>query len=66
MISMIEWITSVSCKMFYLCYISNQNQKKVDIFKMFKDEVNNAIDTNSFRKVKTDNFISKAHVYLNS
>jgi hypothetical protein len=26
-------------------YISNQKQKKVDIFKIFKDEVNNVFDT---------------------
>jgi hypothetical protein len=47
-------------------YISNQKQKKVNIFKFFKDEVNNVFDTNIFRQVKTGNFISKAHVYLNS
>ena len=47
-------------------YISNQKQKKVDIFKFFKDEVNNVFDTNIFRQVKTGNFISKAHVYPNS
>ena len=47
-------------------YISNQKQKKVDILIFFKDEVNNAFDTNIFRQVKTGNFISKAHVYLNS
>jgi hypothetical protein len=43
-------------------YISNQKQKKVDIFKFFKDEVNNVFDTNIFRQVKTGNFISKAHL----
>jgi hypothetical protein len=42
-------------------YISNQNPKKVDIFKFFKDEVNNVFATNIFRQVKTGNFISKAH-----
>ena len=47
-------------------YISNQKQKQVDISKIFKDEVNNVFDTNIFRQVKTGNFISKAHVYLNS
>ena len=50
----------------YKAYISNQKKKKVDIFKIFKDEVNNVFDTNIFRQVKTGNFISKAHVYLNS
>ena len=52
-----------ACKAYY---ISNQKQKKVDIFKIFKDEVNNVFDTNIFRQVKTGNLISKAHVYLNS
>ena len=47
-------------------YISNQKKKKVDIFKIFKDEVNNVFDTNIFRQVKTGFFISKAHAYLNS
>jgi hypothetical protein len=47
-------------------YISNQKQKKVDIFTLFKDEVNNVFDTNISRQVKTGNFISKAHAYLNS
>jgi hypothetical protein len=44
----------------------NQKQKKVDIYKNFKDEINNVFDTNIFRQVKRGNFISKAHVYLNS
>jgi hypothetical protein len=43
-------------------YISNKKQKKVDIFKIFKDEVNNVFDKNIFRQVKTGNVISKAHV----
>ena len=43
-----------------------KNKKKVDIFKFFKDEVNNVFDTNIFTQVKTGNVISKAHVYLNS
>ena len=47
-------------------YISNPKQKKVDIFKIFKDEVNNVFDINNFGQVKTGNFINKAHVYLNS
>jgi hypothetical protein len=47
-------------------YISNQKQMKVDIFKLFKDEVNSVFDTNISRQVKTGNFISKAHAYLNS
>jgi hypothetical protein len=33
-----------------------KNKKKVDIFKIFKDEVNNVFDTNIFRQVKTGNF----------
>ena len=63
---LIDWLVfnvQRACKAYY---ISNQKQKKVDIFKIFKDEVNNVFDTNIFRQVKTGNFISKAHVYLNS
>jgi hypothetical protein len=36
------------CKAYY---ISNQKQPKGDIFKNFKDEVNNVFDTNIFRQV---------------
>jgi hypothetical protein len=59
-------ITLIFFYMYKAYYISNQKQKKVDIFKFFKDEVNNVFDTNIFRQVKTGNLISKAHVYLNS
>jgi hypothetical protein len=59
-------ITLIFFSLYKAYYISNQKQKKVDIFKIFKDEVNNVFDTNIFRQVKTGNFISKAHVYLNS
>ena len=59
-------ITLIFFSIYKAYYISNQKQKKVDIFKIFKDEVNNVFDTNIFRQVKTGNFISKAHVYLNS
>ena len=59
-------ITLIFFSIYKAYYISNQKQKKVDIFKFFKDEVNNVFDTNIFRQVKTGNFISKAHVYLNS
>ena len=55
-------ITLIFFSIYKAYYISNQNQNKVDIFKIFKDEVNNVFDTNSFRQVKTGNFISKAHV----
>ena len=56
-------ITLICFSIYKAYYISNQKQKKVDIFKIFKDEVNNVFDTNIFRQVKTGNFISKAHVY---
>jgi hypothetical protein len=59
-------ITLIFFSIYKAYYISNQKQKKVDIFKIFKDEVNNVFDTNIFSQVKTGNFISKAHVYLNS
>jgi hypothetical protein len=59
-------ITLIFFSIYKAYYISNQNQNKVDIFKFFKDEVNNVFDTNIFRQVKTGNFISKAHVCLNS
>ena len=59
-------ITLIFFSIYKAYYISNQKKKKVDIFKIFKDEVNNVFDTNIFRQVKTGNFISKAHVYLNS
>ena len=59
-------ITLIFFSIYKAYYISNQKQKKVDIFKIFKDEVNNVFDTNIFRQVKTGNFICKAHVYLNS
>jgi hypothetical protein len=59
-------ITLIFFSIYKAYYISNQKQKKVDIFKIFKYEVNNVFDTNIFRQVKTGNFISKAHVYLNS
>ena len=35
--------------MYQAYYTSNQKQKKVDIFKFFKDEVNNVFDSNIFR-----------------
>ena len=54
-------ITLIFFSIYKAYYISNQKQKKVDIFNFFKDEVNNI-----FRQIKTGNFISKAHVYLNS
>jgi hypothetical protein len=57
-------ITLIFFSIYKAYYISNQKQKKVDIFKFFKDEINNVFDTNIFRQVKTGNFISKAHVYL--
>ena len=59
-------ITLIFFSIYKAYYISNQNQNKVDIFKIFKDEVNNVFDTNIFRQVKTGNFIGKAHVCLNS
>ena len=59
-------ITLIFFSIYKAYCISNQKQKKVDIFKIFKDEVNNVFDTNIFRQVKTGNFISKAHVYLTS
>ena len=59
-------ITLIFFSIYKAYYISNQKQKKVDIFKIVKYEVNNVFDTNIFRQVKTGNFISKAHVYLNS
>ena len=59
-------ITLIYFSIYKAYYISNQKQKKVDIFKMFKEDVNNTVDTNILRKVKTDNGITKAHVYLNS
>jgi hypothetical protein len=58
-------ITLIYFSIYKAYYISNK-KKKGDIFKIFKDEVNNVFDTNIFRQVKTWNFISKAHVYLNS
>jgi phosphoglucomutase len=45
-------------------YISNQKQQKVDIYKHFKDKINNVFDTNIFRQVKTGNFISKAYIRI--
>jgi hypothetical protein len=59
-------ITLIFFSIYKAYYISNQKQKKVDIFKNFKDQVNNVFDTNIFRQVKTGNFISKANAYLNS
>ena len=59
-------ITLICFSIYKAYYISNPKQKKVDIFKFFKDEVNNVFDTNIFRQVKTGNFINKAHVYLSS
>ena len=53
-------ITLIFFSIYKAYYISNEKQKKVDIFKFFKD----VFDTNIFRQVKTSNFISKAHVYL--
>ena len=44
-------ITLIFFSIYKAYYISNQKQKKVDIFKIFKYEVNN------FRQVKTRNFI---------
>ena len=48
-------ITLIFFSIYKAYYISNQKQKKVDIFKTFKDEVNNVFDTNIFRQVKTGN-----------
>ena len=59
-------ITLICFSIYKAYYISNPKQKKVDIFKIVKDEVNNVFDTNIFRQIKTGNFINKAHVYLNS
>ena len=59
-------ITLILFSIYKAYYISNQTQKKVEIFKMLKDEVNNVFDTNSVRQIKTGHFISKAHVYFNS
>jgi hypothetical protein len=39
-------ITLIFFSIYKAYYISNQKQKKVDIFKFFKDEVNNVFDTN--------------------
>jgi hypothetical protein len=41
-------ITLIYFSIYKAYYISNQ-KKKVDIFKIFKDEVNNVFDTNIFR-----------------
>jgi hypothetical protein len=41
-------------RMYNVWHISNQKQKKVDIFKIFKDEVNNVFDTNIFRQSKQE------------
>ena len=38
-------ITLIFYSIYKAYYISNQKQKKVDIFKFFKDEVNNVFDT---------------------
>jgi hypothetical protein len=46
-------ITLIFFSIYKAYYISNQNQNKVDIFKIFKDEVNNVFVTNIFRQVKT-------------
>ena len=54
------FITLIFFSIYKAYYISNQKQKKVDIFIFFKDEVNNVFDTNIFRQVKTRNFISKS------
>ena len=59
-------ITLIFVSIYNAYYISNQKPKKVDIIDIFKDEVNNVFNANIFRQVKTGNFISKAHVYLNS
>jgi uncharacterized membrane protein len=48
-------ITLIFVSIYKAYYISNQKQKKVDIFNFFKDEVNNVFDTNIFRQVKTGN-----------
>ena len=45
-------ITLIFFYIYKAYYISNPKQKKVDIFKFFKDEVNNVFDTNIFRQVK--------------
>ena len=55
-------ITLIFFSIYKAYYISNQKQKNVDIFKIFKDEVNNVFDTNIFRQVKTGNFKAK-HMY---
>jgi hypothetical protein len=41
-------ITLILFSIYKAYYISNQKQKKVDIFKIFKDEINNVFDTNIF------------------
>ena len=45
-------ITLIYFSIYKAYYISNQKQKKVDIFKFFKDEVNNVFDTNILDKSK--------------
>ena len=59
-------ITLIFFSIYKAYYISNQKQKKVDILKMFNDEVNNLLNKNISRQVETGNFINKAHAYLNS
>jgi hypothetical protein len=41
-----QQITLIFFSIYKAYYISNQKQKKGDIFKFFKDEVNNVFDTN--------------------
>jgi hypothetical protein len=57
------------------CYIYNQGKDVCNFLFLYIPDshyyllfsmVNNVFDTNIFRQVKTGNFISKAHVYLNS
>ena len=45
-------ITLIYFSIYKAYYISNQKQKKVDIFKFFKDEVNNVFNTNILDKSK--------------
>ena len=47
-------------------YISNQKKKKLHIFTIHKHEVNNVLNANNFRQVKTGNFTSRAHLCLNN
>jgi hypothetical protein len=57
-------VTLIFFSIYKAYYISNQNQKKVDIFKNFKDEVNNVFDTNIFRQVKFFSPLANIFCYI--